>query len=798
MIGSSKRSEAMDKELYEVKRRTIPLIPLRGMSIFPHMVIHFDVGRQKSINALDISMVNDSHIFLCTQKDAKIEDPTYEEFYHVGTVCKIKQMLKLPGGSIRVLVEGINRGKIVNIVRDDEYFEADIDEFTYDPEKIVVDKEMKAAMRLVINDFEEYLRLNNRVAADVLLIVEDIEDPGRLADVISSYINFKTETHQKILETFDFYERLELLHQLLIEEIELLRIEERINQRVRTQISKLQKEYFLKEQLRAIQKELGEDDGIDKEIEEYREKIEEAKMPDVAKEKALKEVEKLEMISDHSPEATVIRNYLDWLLDLPWSKETKEKTDIKRAREILNRDHYGLYDVKERILEFIAIRKLTKEIKGPILCLLGPPGVGKTSIARSIAESLNRKFVRMSLGGVQDEAELRGHRRTYVGAMPGRVISLIRRAGTRNPVFLLDEIDKLSSSFRGDPASALLEILDPEQNKEFSDHYIDVPFDLSRVLFITTANSTSTIPAPLLDRMEIIRISGYTEEEKVKIAINHLIPKQMKAHGLKEKNLNISENAVRKIINEYTREAGVRELERNIATICRKVAKNIVESKQTSIRINKDNIPKYLGKEKYLPDVAEKENQVGVATGLAWTPFGGETLSIEVNCMKGTGKLQLTGKLGDVMKESAMAGISYIRANSDMLGIDSNFYKEMDIHVHVPEGAIPKDGPSAGITMATAAISALTNRPVNKDVAMTGEITLRGRVLPVGGIKEKVLAANRIGIKKVILPYENSRDLQDIPNRIKKNIEFVLVKSMDEVLEHALMKEEEGHEDTES
>jgi len=788
----------MDKEYYEIQRKTMPLIPLRGMSVFPHMVIHFDVGREKSINALESAMVNDSYIFLCTQKDAKIEDPTIDEFYHVGTVSKIKQMLKLPGGGIRVLVEGINRGEIVNITKEDEYFEADIDEYIYDPDKIVVNKEMQAAMRLVINDFEEYLRLNNRVPTDILLTVTDITDPGRLVDVISSYINFKTETHQKILETFDFYERLELLHKMLGEEIELLKIEERINQRVKTQISKVQKEYFLKEQLRAIQKELGEDDDIDKEVEEYKEKIEKIKMPEEVKEKALKEVERLERMLDHSAEATVIRNYLDWLLALPWSKETKDKVDIKRARDILNRDHYGLYDVKERILEFIAIRKLTNQTKGPILCLVGPPGVGKTSIAKSIAESLNRKFIRMSLGGVHDEAELRGHRRTYVGAMPGRVISLIRKAGTKNPVFLFDEIDKLSNGFRGDPASALLEILDPEQNKEFTDHYLDVPFDLSKVLFITTANSTSTIPAPLLDRMEVIKLSGYTEEEKLKIAMNYLIPKQIKEHGLSDKNVNISENAVRKIINEYTREAGVRELERNIANMCRKAAKNILETKKKSIRINKDDIPKYLGKEKYLPDMEVRENQVGVATGLAWTPFGGEILSIEVSCMKGTGKLQLTGKLGDVMKESAMAGISYIRANSDKLGIDNDFYKEMDLHVHVPEGAIPKDGPSAGITMATAAISALTEIPVSKDIAMTGEITLRGRVLPVGGIKEKVLAANRIGIKKVILPYENNRDLQDIPDKIKRKMEFILVKNMDEVLEHALVKEEGSHEDNKS
>lgn len=788
----------MHKESYLVLRKTMPFIPLRGMSVFPHMVIHFDVGREKSIKALEKSMVDESLIFLCTQKDAKVEEPTKDEFYHVGIVCKIRQMLRLPGGSIRVLVEGLNRGKIASITKEDDYFEAEIDEYTYDAKEIIINKEMKAIMRLVIDDFEEYLSLNNRVSSDALLTVMDIDDPSRLADVIASYINFKVETHQRILEAFDFYERLEVLHGILVEEIELLKIEEKINQRVKTQISKVQKEYFLKEQLRAIQRELGEDDDLDTEIEEYKEKIEKAKMPKEAKEKALKEVERLNKMSPHSAETGVIRTYLDWLVDLPWNKETKDKVDIKVARDILNRDHYGLYDVKERILEFLAIRKLAKDIKGPILCLVGPPGVGKTSIARSIAESLNRKFVRMSLGGVQDEAELRGHRRTYVGAMPGRIISLIRKSGSKNPVFLLDEIDKLSSSYRGDPASALLEILDPEQNSTFGDHYIDIPFDLSKVLFITTANTTASIPAPLLDRMEVIRISGYTEEEKLSIAKNYLIPKQIKEHGLEDDNLNISEKAIRKIINNYTRESGVRQLERNIANICRKAAKRIVEFNDKSVTINVGNIHKYLGKEKYHLDIGERESQVGVATGLAWTAFGGESLLVEVNSMKGTGKLQLTGQLGDVMKESAMAGISYIRANAEKLGVDDSFYKEMDLHIHVPEGAIPKDGPSAGITMAIATISALTNRPINKDVAMTGEITLRGRVLPVGGIKEKVLAANRIGIKKVIIPYDNKKDLDDIPDKIRRKIEFILVKDMDEVLEHALLKEADNDENSKS
>ena len=775
---------------YIIEERKIPLIPLRGISIFPHMVIHFDVGRDKSVQALEKSMMDDSLIMLCTQINPKVEEPGFDDFYHVGTMAKVKQMLKLPGGSIRVLVEGINRGKVKSLSQEEPYFEAIADIYSYEGEDLEKNQDSEAAMRLVIEDLEEYIGLNPKVSSEVLYTISDIEDPGRLADVISSYIFLKQEDDQRILQTFDFFQRLEILHEILQREIELLRIEEKINQRVKKQINKVQKEYYLKEQLKAIQKELGEDDTFSSEMEEYASKIKKLKMPKEVREKALKEVDRLAKMSPHSAEVGVIRTYLDWIVDLPWDKETKEKIDIKKAREILDNDHYGLMDVKERILEFIAIRKLTNSIKGPILCLVGPPGVGKTSIARSIASSLNRNFVRMSLGGVRDEAEIRGHRRTYVGSMPGRIISSIKKAGTRNPVFLFDEIDKLASDFRGDPASALLEVLDPEQNSTFTDHFLEAPFDLSKVMFITTANTTSTIPPALLDRMEVIRISGYTEEEKLQIAKRYLLPKQMKEHGLKDDQIKISDAAIRGVINYYTREAGVRNLERNIANLCRKAAKKIVEDGKKSVSINAGNITTYLGTKKFRYDKLEEKNQVGVANGLAWTAVGGETLSVEVTTMKGTGKTQLTGKLGDVMKESAMAGISYVRANAERLKISPDFYKDVDIHIHVPEGAIPKDGPSAGITIATAVISALTERAILREVAMTGEITLRGRVLPVGGIKEKLLAAHRMGIKKVLLPYENNKDLEEIPDKIKKKMEFVLVKDLDQVLEHALEKGE--------
>jgi ATP-dependent Lon protease len=776
-------------------KKTMPLIPLRGLFVFPYMVIHFDVGRERSINALEQSMVNDSLIFLTSQKEAKIDIPTPDDFYHVGTVCKIKQMLKLPGDTIRVLVEGINRGKITKILKEDPYFEVEIEELIYEENTEKIDNETEAIMRLVLDTFEEYISVSNRITPDVLISVSEINEPGRLADVIASYVYLKPEDKQRLLDAFHPNKRLETLNVILKEEIQVLRIEEEINQRVKKQISKLQKEYYLKEQMKAIQKELGEEDSVEEEVEEYKEKIEKLRMPKEAKEKALQEADRLLKLSPASAETGVIRTYLDWIISLPWNKQTKDRVDIKKSREILDEDHYGLKDVKERILEYLAIRQLAKDMKGPILCLVGPPGVGKTSIARSIAKALNRKFVRMSLGGVRDEAEIRGHRRTYVGAIPGRIISSIRKAGSKNPVFLFDEIDKLASDFRGDPAAALLEVLDPEQNNTFTDHFLEIPFDLSKVMFITTANTTATIPRPLLDRMEVIRISGYTEEEKVEISKRYLLPKQIKEHGLKEENLIVSENVVRDIINKYTREAGVRNLERNIANVVRKAAKRIVEEKINTVRINSGNLEKYLGIPRYRYEKAQEDHQVGIATGLAWTPVGGETLSIEVTSMKGKGKLQLTGQLGDVMKESAMTGISYIRSIAEKINVDSNFYEEMDIHIHVPEGAIPKDGPSAGITMATAVISALTNIPVNSNVAMTGEITLRGRVLPVGGIKEKVLAANRAGITKVLLPWENKKDMEDIPDKVKRRIEFVFVKTMDEVLQHALVKEGKNNED---
>jgi len=752
------------------------------------MMLHFDVGRDKSISALDEAMVKDQLIFLVSQKDAATDDPSTDDFYQVGTVSKIKQLLKLPGDTIRVLVEGMHRGRIINHIKDDPFFEVEIEEFV-DQEDVQKDIETEALMRAIFDSFEEYIKLTNRTAVDTLITISGVEEPARFADIVASNLSLRISQKQHILEAFDPLERLKRLHAILVKELDILRVERKINLRVKRQIDKMQREYYLKEQLKAIQKELGEDDGLMAEVEDYRKRVREAGLPEETEEKVLKEVDRLMKMSPGSAETGVIRGYLDWILELPWNVETEDNLDLKYARKVLDEDHYGLEKVKERILEYLAIRQLADGMKGPILCLVGPPGVGKTSIGRSIARALNRKFVRMSLGGVRDEAEIRGHRRTYVGAIPGRIIYSMRQAGSKNPVFLLDEVDKMSHDFRGDPASAMLEVLDAEQNNAFRDHYLEVPFDLSKVVFVTTANTTDTIPRPLLDRMEVIYISSYTEEEKLNIALKYLLPKQLKEHGLKKENLLISENTVRDIINYYTREAGVRNLERRIADVCRKAAKQLVEEKRKRVRVTGANLSKYLGIPAYRYEKVKEGTEVGIATGLAWTPVGGETLSIEVTTMKGSGKLVLTGQLGDVMKESARAGISYIRSRTEELGIDPNFYQDLDIHIHIPEGAIPKDGPSAGITIATAVISALANVPVRKDTAMTGEITLRGRVLPVGGIKEKSLAANRAGISKVLIPAENEKDLEEVPANVKRKLEFVTVDHMDSVLDHALVRD---------
>ncbi len=776
--------------IYEEVQSRLPIIPLRGMWVFPHTVIHFDIGRDFSQMAIEDALLKDSRVLLATQKDYRVEEPEEEDIYEIGTVAVIKQTFKMPNGNIRALVEGQNRAQIHYMEDAGGHFEADVTEYRYKPEAVEIDENLEAMMRLVLGDVKEFISLNSQISQEIIFSLMDIDDPGRLADVIVSYMQLKQEEHYSVLRELDVYQRLENVHVILQNEIELAKIENRINAKVQKRINKSQKEYYLREQLQTIKNELGEAEDVDQSVEEYLQKIEKLRLPKDTKEIVVKEAQRLRILSPGSPEVSIIRTYLDCVIDLPWRKETREKIDIKAARIILDRDHYGLKDVKERILEFISVRKLKKDMKGSILCLVGPPGVGKTSIVRSIAESLNRNFVSMRLGGVRDEAEIRGHRKTYVGAMPGRILQLMIKAKAKNPVFLFDEIDKLGSDFRGDPASALLEVLDPAQNNEFVDHFLEVPFDLSKVMFITTANSTQSIPAALQDRMEVIRIAGYTEIEKYHIGKNHLIPKQKREHGLAEETLAISDEALKIIIKNYTREAGVRQLERSIAKICRRAAKRIVEEQVQSVRVHRGNLEKYLGRKTVYDDSLSKEDEVGVVTGLAWTEVGGEILSIETNIMDGTGKVQLTGSLGDVMKESAMAAISYIRANHEKLAVDSEFYKKKDIHVHVPEGATPKDGPSAGVTMVTATVSALTGKPVRHDVAMTGEVTIRGRVLPVGGVKEKVLAANRYGIDNIVLPSENKRDLEDVPESVRKGIHFHFVKNVDEVLAIAFSDEQ--------
>ncbi|WP_415578600.1 endopeptidase La [Hathewaya histolytica] len=766
------------------------MIPLRGINVFPGMVIHFDVGREKSIKALESAMVNEQEIFLVSQRKAKTEEPTEEDIYNVGTICTIKQLLKLPGDAVRVLVEGKYRAKITEYKETEPFFKVIIKdvEDIYSKEQA----DMDAVLRSVEKHFEEYVKLAGNTSGDSLLTLEDIEDASKFADSIASYLILKGEEKQELLQTEDVYSRLEKLLQIIIKEIEILTVEKKIGLKVKGKIEKSQKEFFLREQMKAIQEELGEDDEEKKEIDDYNKKIVKAKLPSEVKEKALYELNRLKLSGGYSSESSVIRTYLDSILDLPWNKITKDNLDIKKVKEVLDKEHYGLENVKKRIIEYLSVRKRSPKLNGPILCFVGPPGVGKTSIARSIATSVNRNFVRMSLGGVRDEAEIRGHRRTYVGAIPGRVISGMKQAKSKNPLFLLDEIDKMSNDFRGNPGDALLEVLDAEQNSTFRDHYLELDFDLSKVMFVTTANTLDTIPRPLLDRMEVIEVSGYTFQEKFHIANNHLIPKALKVHNVENGIVCFSNASIKVIIENYTRESGVRNLERKISSVIRKAITELEEKNKESINITVNHVRKYLGTEIFTYDSIDKEDKVGVVTGLAWTAYGGDTLPVEVSVMQGNGKLQLTGKLGEVMQESAKTAYSYVRSMAKEFGIKEDFYKNNDIHIHVPEGAVPKDGPSAGITMVTALVSALSGRKVKHNVAMTGEVTLIGRVLPIGGLKEKALSAYRAGIDTIIIPKENEKNLKDIPASLKSRVNFIPVTDARDVIKNALIGEKEN------
>lgn len=767
--------------------KVLPLIPLRGITIFPYMVLHFDVGREKSIKALEEAMLDDQKIFLVSQKDAKTEEPEIDDIFKVGTVCNIKQLLKLPGDTVRVLVEGENRAKILDYTQVEPFFRAKLE--VLQEAECIEDNKCEALVRKIKDSFEEYIKLSGAMPSEALMTLDDLESPGRLSDIVSSYLMLKQDKKQELLEAFDVTKRLEELLVILTNEIEILKLEKKIGVRVKTKIDKVQKEYYLREQMKAIQEELGEDDDEQKEVNKYKTRINKAKLPKDVKEKALYELDRLKNTGGYSAEGNVIRTYLDWILDIPWNTETKDNYDIKKARAILEEEHYGLEDVKDRIIEYLAVKKMSKSLKGPILCLVGPPGVGKTSIARSVAHALNRNFVRMSLGGVRDEAEIRGHRKTYVGAIPGRIVYGMRQAKSKNPLFLLDEIDKMSNDFRGDPADALLEVLDAEQNSTFRDHYLELELNLSNVMFITTANTLDTIPRPLLDRMEVIDISGYTYDEKLNIAKKHLIPKQMKEHGVEDNAITFSDSSIELIIEGYTLESGVRTLERKIGAVIRKSIADMFENDKSNVDITQDLVKKYLGPVIYTYERADKEDKIGVVTGMAWTAYGGDTLPVEVSVMEGSGKLELTGKLGDVMKESARAGYSYVRAHAEEYKINPQFYKDKDIHIHVPEGAVPKDGPSAGVTMVTALVSALTGRKVRHNIAMTGEITLTGRVLPIGGLKEKCLAAYRAGIDTVIIPVDNKKDMEKIPDSIKNKLKFILATKIDDVLKNALLEE---------
>lgn len=778
----------METDNRTVEKKIYPLIAMRGLTIFPYMTLPFDIGRDKSVKALEASMESEQLVVLVTQKDAQVDSPEENEIYNVGTLSKIKQVLKLPGDTIRVLVEGLNRAKIENIVQIEPYFKAEISEPVAGKAATrIKSAQLKAMKRQVITAFEEYAKLSGKINPDTVFSIAAIDDFSQIADVVTAHIPFKTEQKQQILEEFNALDRMKTLLRIMAEEVEILGIEREISFKVHKQIDKMQKDYYLREQMKIIQHELGEMDGSAGKMNEYREKLKQSGLPQEAEKKVLKELDRLMKLPPGSPEGSVIRTYVDWLLDLPWNKRTEEIIDLDRAKQILEEDHYGLEKVKERILDYLAVRKMKNNLKGPILCLIGPPGVGKTSIAKSIARALNRNYVRMSLGGVKDEAEIRGHRRTYIGAMPGRIISAIKQSDSNNPLILLDEIDKMGNDYRGDPASAMLEVLDSEQNYSFRDHYIEVPFPLTDVMFITTANNVDNIPKPLQDRMEMIEISGYTEEEKVQIALRHLIPKQLAEHGLLKSRVVFNEAAVRSMILYYTRESGVRNLEREIAAACRKTARHLLSNGIKKITLNAARIEEFLGTKRFRRDRANEKDEIGVATGLAWTPAGGDTLSIEATLMEGNGTLELTGQLGDIMKESAKTALSYVRSRVGRYNIDKDFHKKYDIHIHVPEGAIPKDGPSAGITLAVALVSALAKLPVSKDVAMTGEITLRGRVLPVGGLTEKILAANRVGIHRIILPEENKKDIAEIPANVRKNLEFIFVSDMDSVLRTSLV-----------
>lgn len=776
------------------EKQKLPLLPLRDLIIFPHMMMPLFVGREKSINALEEAMSKQTDIVLAAQRDAKTNNPEPKDIYEIGTVGTIIQLLRLPDGTVKVLVEGKRRIRIKNYLQSDSFFLVETEDL---PEKVESEVEAKALIRSVKNTFENYVKLNKRIPPEILMRVSTIENYSELSDIIVAQLNLKVEDKQRILEIIDPGERLEELLSLMAAEIEILEVEKKIRNRVKKQMERSQKEYYLNEQMQAIQKELGEKDDYQAEIAELEERLKKKKISKEGREKVLKEIKKLKMMSPMSAEATVVRNYIDWVLDLPWQDYSEEKHDIKVAEAILDEDHWGLEKVKERILEYLAVQALNTKLKGPIICLVGPPGVGKTSLARSVARSLNRPFSRISLGGVRDEAEIRGHRKTYVGAMPGKIIQAMRKVESGNPLLLLDEIDKMSTDFRGDPSSALLEVLDPEQNSTFQDHYLEIDYDLSKTMFFTTANSLHPIPRPLLDRMEVIQLEGYIEKEKFNIAKKYLIPKQIENHGLQPFKVNFTDAAVHEVIRSYTKEAGVRNLERQLATVCRKVAKEIVsdqakgsgkgKSKATkTYSVTPKKIALYLGPSRYKYGKIEGQNEIGLTNGLAWTEVGGDLLVVEVSVVPGKGKFTITGQLGDVMKESCSAAMSYVRSRGPLFGFDKEFYASIDVHIHVPEGAIPKDGPSAGVSMTTSIVSAITKIPVKRTVAMTGEITLRGRVLAIGGLKEKILAAHRAGIKIVIVPKENEKDLKDIPTEVLKELKVVLVDHVDQVLVNAL------------